>query len=71
MNIPIQLTGRIFDLGPDGAKRAVGEFGQGGIADGPATDFRGAIGEECGLAPRRGRCEGAVESAEAWGRDCR
>lgn len=51
MNVPIQLTGRTFDLSPDGGEGAVGEFGQGGIEDGPATDFRGAIGKECGLAP--------------------
>jgi len=51
MDVSIQLTSRTFDLGPDGGEGAVGEFGQGGIADGPAADFRGAIGEECGLAP--------------------
>jgi len=51
VNVPVKLTGRAFDLGPDGGEGAVGEFGEGGVADEPATDFRGAIGEECGLAP--------------------
>jgi hypothetical protein len=39
----MQLTSLSFDLVPEGGESAVVEFGQGGIADGRATDFRWAV----------------------------
>jgi len=51
VNVPVKLAGRVFLLRPNRNERAIGEFGESGITDGPATVFRGSIREERGFAP--------------------
>ena len=51
VDVAVKLAGRVFLLRPDGDERAIGQFGERWIADGPAAAFGWAIREERGLAP--------------------
>ena len=51
VDIAIENSSRAPDLRPDGDERPIGGFGEAGIADRPAADFRGTIRERHGLAP--------------------
>ena len=51
MNVAIQLGGGAFYLGPDGEDGAIGQLGEGRVADRPAGSLRGAVGQQDGFAP--------------------